>query len=162
MQGVLETFGAWKVVVAALPKLPATPLARAWRLLQLSNGAEDARGHPEQYAALVKLLWDALLKHSCHVASAAAATALAQQPLELVGELAELRPLREVVQVPALDCATASLHCIALPQKRSAILSMIRLWVCLLCSAALLECFMRYQCCEHVNEHRLQQAELCR
>ena len=85
--------------MAVVPKLPEAPLPRAWWLLQLGGGAEDARSHPEQYAALVKLLWDALLEHSCPVARAAAATSLAQQPLELVKELAHLQPLRDVVQV---------------------------------------------------------------
>lgn len=102
LQGVLEMYGAWRVIVAVIPKLPEAPLSRAWWLLQLGNGAEDASSHPEQYAALVGLLWNAL-EHSCPVAQAAAATALSQQSLEVVKEFAELRPLRDVVQVSCLN-----------------------------------------------------------
>jgi hypothetical protein len=98
MQGVLDMYGAWRVVVAVIPKLPTGTRARAWWLLLLAHGADDARSHPEQYASLVGLLWKAL-EHSCPVTRAAAATALAQQPFDLMHELADVPPLGDVVQV---------------------------------------------------------------
>jgi hypothetical protein len=103
-------YGAWSVVVSVIPKLPEAPLSRAWWLLQLAQGAGDARSHPEQYAALVGLLWNAL-EHSCTVARAAAATALAQHPLDTVHELAELRPLCNVIQVAVRFFEFHSLLC---------------------------------------------------
>lgn len=100
-------YGAWRVILQLMPKLPESStdssIKRAWWLLQLSNGADDARSHPEQYMALVALLWNAL-EHSCATTRAAAATALAQHPLDVVHELAELRPLCEVVQVCSPCC----------------------------------------------------------
>jgi hypothetical protein len=104
LQEVLDTYGAWKVVVARHPKLPEGSGACAWWLLQLANGAQDARSHPEQYQALVGLLWGALGDASA-TARAAAATALSQHPPALLEELCAAGPLAGAGKVsPALCC----------------------------------------------------------
>ena len=56
----LDFFGAWRVVHAALPALPAPPrLAAAWVGL-LAHSALDAAAHPEKSGAIISLLWAAM------------------------------------------------------------------------------------------------------
>jgi hypothetical protein len=98
LQDVLDMYGAWRVVIGIHPRLPAAPRTRAAWLLHLSHGAVDAREHPEQFEGVIALLWGAL-RHSDVAARAAAATALAHYPVELLKELELSQPLCNMCEV---------------------------------------------------------------
>ena len=91
-------YGAWRVIVAVHPKLPAAPQTRVQWLLVLAHGALDGREHPDQLQDTLALLWGAL-RQSTAVVRGAAVAAIAQYPLDLLEELEASRPLRELCEV---------------------------------------------------------------
>lgn len=91
-------FSAWRVIVAVHPKLPTAPQAQAQWLLVLAHGALDGREHPDQLQHTLALLWGAL-RHADGRVRAAAASAIAQYPLDLLEELEASSPLCELCKV---------------------------------------------------------------
>ncbi|KAK9836092.1 hypothetical protein WJX81_000611 [Elliptochloris bilobata] len=90
----LDFYGAWRVVHAALPALPAPPrLAAAWVGL-LAHGALDAAAHPEKAGAVVSLLW-AAAGHAHAVVRHRAYQGLAGYALDALEEVEALRPLQD-------------------------------------------------------------------
>lgn len=57
--GALEFYAAWRVVQAAVPKLPSDPGGAAAWVRLLAGGALDADLHPEAAASVVDALWQA-------------------------------------------------------------------------------------------------------
>lgn len=98
VQDALDMYGAWRVITAVQPALPAAPALREQWLLMLAHGALDARDHADQFRNALALLWGAL-RHADARVRAAAATAAAQYPLDLLEELEALQPLGELCEV---------------------------------------------------------------